>query len=81
MLARRPAASYPPRMGFMTTTRRLLGLSGADGGTVTSALRNVGQLELYGAVVQPAPFDAPPAQETPLSQDDLPWELREPPAH
>lgn len=63
-------------MGFLLGIRRAVGLSGPDDQGIGSVVRNVGQIELFGAVVQKDPFE-PPAYEVVLDEDDLPWELRE----
>lgn len=63
-------------MGFLGSIRRLVGLSGPDDGGVGSVVRNIGQIELFGAVVQPDPLETS-AYEVVLDEDALPWELRE----
>jgi hypothetical protein len=63
-------------MGFITGVRRVLGL-GTDDAGVGSVVRNVGQIELFGAVVSKMPFEESPGYEVALDDDHLPWELGE----
>lgn len=64
-------------MGVILTIRHSIGLVGPDDGGLASALRNVGQLELYGAVVQEDPIDAIGKRAaTSPSPDALPEGLR-----
>ncbi len=75
MLPARPRA-YSPAVGFILSVRRAIGLAGRDDGGLGSALRNVAQIELFGAVVQEDPW-ASSSYEVVLDEDELPWELRE----
>lgn len=42
----------------------------------SSSLRNAAQLDVYGAVRRPGPFDVPPPEPV-LLASPLPWELEE----
>lgn len=44
-------------MGVILTIRHSMGLIGPDDGGLASALRNVGQIERYGAVVAEDPIE------------------------
>ena len=61
-------------MSFNARIRRLLGIRA--GGPLSSSLRNAGQIDVYGAVRRPGPFDAPPAEPVHLV-GPVPWELQE----
>ena len=64
-------------MGVILTIRHSMGLIGPDDGGLASALRNVGQLEQYGAVVAEDPIDAIGRRAaTSPSPDALPEDLR-----
>ena len=39
-------------MGFILSVRKSVGLEGPEDGGLASALRNLGQIEQYGAVVE-----------------------------
>jgi hypothetical protein len=63
-------------MGVILTIRHSMGLIGPDDGGLASALRNVGQLEQYGAVVAEDPIERLGAQPSPAAPDALPEDLR-----
>jgi hypothetical protein len=62
-------------MGVILTIRHSMGLIGPDDGGLASALRNVGQLERYGAVVAEDPIEALGKQASAAAPDALPTEL------
>jgi len=47
-----------------------------DRASAQNALGNIGQIEVFGAVVQQPAFGEPPAEPIELDPDELPWELR-----
>jgi hypothetical protein len=61
-------------MSFNARLRALIGVR--PGSAVASSLRNAAQLDVYGAVRRPGPFDAPPAEPVQLAEP-LPWELQD----
>lgn len=63
-------------MSFNARLRRLVGIEGARGGVVSQSLRNAAQIDVYGAVRRPGPFDVPPPEPVVLASP-LPWELRD----
>lgn len=50
-----------------------------DRASAQNALGNIGQIEVFGAVVQQPAFGEPPAEPIELDQTELPWELRDDP--
>jgi hypothetical protein len=63
-------------VSFNARLRRLVGIDGARGGVVSQSLRNAAQIDVYGTVRRPGPFDLPPAEPVVLASP-LPWELRD----
>ena len=63
-------------MSFNARLRRLVGIGGGRGAVASSSLRNAAQLDVYGAVRRPGPFDVPPAEPVQLASP-LPWELED----
>lgn len=63
-------------MSFNARLRRLVGIGGGRGATAASSLRNAAQLDVYGALRRPGPFDLPPAEPVRLAEP-LPWELQD----
>lgn len=61
-------------MSFNARLRALVGIR--PGSAVSSSLRNAANLDVYGMVRRPGPFDAPPAEPVQLA-DPLPWELQD----
>lgn len=61
-------------MSFNARLRAMLGIG--RGSAVSSSLRNAANLDVYGAVRRPGPFDAPPAEPVMLAEP-LPWELQD----
>jgi len=62
-------------MGVILTIRHSMGLIGPDDGGLASALRNVGQIERYGAVVAEDPIERLGEQKSAAAPDALPTEL------
>jgi hypothetical protein len=63
-------------VSFNARLRRFVGMAGGRGATAASSLRNAAQLDVYGAVRRPGPFDLPPAEPVRLT-GEVPWELQE----
>jgi hypothetical protein len=63
-------------MGVILTIRHSMGLIGPDDGGLASALRNVGQLELYGAVVAADPIEELGKRASPAAPAAPPTDLR-----
>jgi hypothetical protein len=63
-------------VSFNARLRRLVGIEGARGGTVSQSLRNAAQIDVYGTVRRQGPFDVPPAEPVVLASP-LPWELQD----
>jgi hypothetical protein len=63
-------------VSFNARLRRLVGIGGGRGSVTSSSLRNAAQLDVYGAVRRPGPFDVPPAEPVQLASP-LPWELQD----
>jgi hypothetical protein len=61
-------------VSFNARLRALVGIR--PGGALSSSLRNAGQLDAFGAIRRPGPFDAPPAEPVQLA-DPVPWELQD----
>ena len=61
-------------MSFNARIRRLLRIR--SGGTLSSSLRNASQLDAYGMIRRPGPFDAPPAEPVRIV-GPVPWELQD----
>jgi hypothetical protein len=61
-------------VSFNQRLRRLFRVAGGRGATAASSLRNAAQLDVYGTVRRPGPFDLPPVEPVVL-QHPLPWEL------
>jgi hypothetical protein len=61
-------------MSFNARLRALIGIR--PGSAVASSLRNAAQLDVYGAVRRPGPFDTPPAEPVQLAEP-VPWELQD----
>ena len=65
-------------MGFILSVRKSVGLEGPEDGGLASALRNIGQIEQYGAVIErdagsdPGPVIDPAALPWPLRADPEP---------
>ena len=59
-------------MSFNARLRALIGIR--HGSALSSSLRNAAQIDVYGAVRRPGPFDAPPVEPVELA-DPVPWEL------
>jgi hypothetical protein len=62
------------RVSFNARIRRLLRIR--SGGTLSSSLRNASQLDVYGVIKRPGPFDTPPAEPVRIL-GPVPWELQE----
>lgn len=60
-------------MGFILSVRKSVGLEGPEDGGLASALRNVGQIEQYGAVIERDAGSDPGPASDPAA---LPWPLR-----
>jgi hypothetical protein len=66
------------RMGFILSVRKSVGLEGPEDGGLASALRNLGQIEQYGAIIErdagsdPGPAADPAALPWPLKADPAP---------
>jgi hypothetical protein len=64
-------------VGFILSVRKSVGLVGPEDGGLASALRNLGQIEQYGAVVErdagsdPGPTADPAALPWPLQATDV----------
>ena len=62
-------------MGFILSVRKSVGLEGPEDGGLASALRNIGQIEQYGTVIErdagsdPGPATDPAALPWPLNAD------------
>ncbi|RIX27579.1 hypothetical protein [Amnibacterium setariae] len=64
-------------MGFILSVRKSVGLEGPEDGGLASALRNIGQIEQYGTVIErDAGADPGPATDPAA----LPWPLAAGPA-
>jgi len=63
-------------VSFNALLRRLVGIGNGRGSGISSSLRNAAQIDVYGTVRKPGPFDAPPAEPVELVSP-LPWELVE----
>jgi hypothetical protein len=63
-------------VSFNARLRRLVGIGGGRGAVASSSLRNAAQLDVYGAVRRPGPFEAPPQEPVQLASP-LPWELQD----
>ena len=61
-------------MSFNARLRALVGIR--PGSAVSSSLRNAAQIDVYGTVRRPGPFDAPPSEPVELVHP-LPWELQD----
>lgn len=61
-------------MSFNARLRALVGIR--PGTALSSSLRNAGQLDVYGAIRRPGPFDLPPEEPVQLA-DPVPWELQD----
>ena len=61
-------------MSFNARLRALVGIR--PGSAVSSSLRNAANLDVYGVVRKPGPFDAPPAEPVQFAEP-LPWELQD----
>ena len=61
-------------MSFNARLRALVGIR--SGGALSSSLRNAAQIDVYGTVRRPGPFDLPPAEPVELA-DPVPWELQD----
>ena len=61
-------------MSFNARLRALLGIR--RGSAVSSSLRNAANLDVYGVVRKPGPFDAPAFEPVELAEP-LPWELQD----
>ena len=61
-------------VSFNARLRDLLGIR--RGSAVSSSLRNAANLDVYGMVRKPGPFDAPPPEPV-LLAEPLPWELQD----
>lgn len=61
-------------MSFNARLRALVGVR--PGGALSSSLRNAGQIDVFGTVRGPGPFDLPPAEPVQLA-DPIPWELQD----
>lgn len=48
-----------------------------DRASAQNAIGNIGQIEVFGAVVQQPAFGEPPAEPIELDPAELPWELRD----
>ena len=49
-----------------------------DRASAQNVLGNVGQIEVFGAVVQQPAFPAAPEEPIELDPREIPWELRDP---
>jgi hypothetical protein len=62
-------------MGFILSVRKSVGLEGPEDGGLASALRNLGQIEQYGTVIErdagadPGPTADPAALPWPFTSD------------
>jgi hypothetical protein len=63
-------------VSFNARLRRLVGIGGGRGSVTSSSLRNAAQIDVYGTVRRPGPFDAPPPEPVQLVSP-LPWELED----
>jgi hypothetical protein len=63
-------------MGFILSVRKSVGLVGPEDGGLASALRNLGQIEQYGTVIE---RDAGSDPGTPGDPAALPWPLQQGP--
>jgi hypothetical protein len=63
-------------MGFILSVRKSVGLEGPDDGGLASALRNLGQIEQYGAVIERDAGSDPGRAVDPAA---LPWPLQRDP--
>lgn len=63
-------------MSFNARLRRLVGIGGGRGSTTSSSLRNAANIDVYGTVRRPGPFDVPPTEPVQLASP-LPWELED----
>ncbi|GAA2750782.1 hypothetical protein [Amnibacterium kyonggiense] len=61
-------------MSFNARLRALVGIR--PGSAVSSSLRNAAQIDVYGVVRRPGPFDLPPEEPVELA-DPVPWELQD----
>ncbi len=61
-------------MSFNARLRALVGIR--RGSAISSSLRNAANLDVYGVVRRPGPFDVPPPEPVQLA-DPLPWELQD----
>jgi hypothetical protein len=60
-------------VGFILSVRKSVGLEGPEDGGLASALRNIGQIEQYGAVIE---RDAGSSPEVNVDPAALPWPLK-----
>ena len=60
-------------MGFILSVRKSVGLVGPEDGGLASVLRNVGQIEQYGAIIERDAGSDPGPTADPAA---LPWPLR-----
>ncbi|MGN6446513.1 hypothetical protein [Amnibacterium sp.] len=61
-------------MSFNARLRALVGIR--PGSALSSSLRNAAQIDVYGTVRRPGPFDVPLAEPVELV-DPIPWELQD----
>ncbi|MGT2427351.1 hypothetical protein [Amnibacterium kyonggiense] len=59
-------------MGFILSVRKSVGLEGPEDGGLASALRDIGQIEQYGTVIERDAGSDPGPQTDPAA---LPWPL------
>ena len=64
-------------VGFILSVRKSVGLEGPEDGGLASALRDIGQIEQYGAVIERDAGSDPGPATDPAA---LPWPLRATPA-
>ncbi len=63
-------------MGFILSVRKSVGLEGPEDGGLASALRNLGQIEQYGAVIERDAGSDPGPAADPAA---LPWPFQQSP--
>ena len=61
-------------MSFNARLRAMVGIR--PGSALSSSIRNAGQIDIYGTVRRPGPFDLPPEHPVELA-DPVPWELQD----